>query len=68
LAPSSTGAATTPRGKDLNVSIKTGSISVKRKEATTKNNGDDDASDDDDPRTAMLEGQLMDKIQTDEST
>jgi hypothetical protein len=50
------------------VSIKTGSISVKRKEATTKNNGDDDASDDDDPRTAMLEGQLMDKIQTDEST
>ena len=70
MAPSSTGAATTPRGKDLNVSIKTGSISVKRKEAPTKNNDsdDDDSDDDDNPPTAMLEGQLVDKIQTDEST
>jgi hypothetical protein len=39
LAPSSTGAGTTPWGKDLNVSIKTGSISFKRKEATKKKNG-----------------------------
>ena len=76
LAPTTTTGTTTTttttplRGKDLNVSIKTGSISVKRKEAPTKNNDsdDDDSDDDDNPPTAMLEGQLVDKIQTDEST
>jgi HSP20 family molecular chaperone IbpA len=52
------------RGKDLSVTIKSGSISVKLKApSSTTNDGDDD----EEPRT-IIDGNLTDRIKPDEST
>lgn len=59
------------RGKDMSVTIKSGSISVKMKatsdSAPTNTNTTSDDDDNEEPRT-ILDGNLTDKIKPDEST